>query len=228
MWQSPRQWLFALGLGGYGLLLLVALLSWDQSIRTWQRPSAQGEVVLFFQSITHLGESMYYILPAALIWLGFTLAQRVGAPLSAVAQRWRRESGLLVVCVLGAGVLLNIVKPLFGRARPRLWWREEIEGFHWFALGSDYASFPSGHATTVFALAVFCWLCWRSWTLRLSVLSFACLIAASRVMTGSHYLSDVLAGALLGGGFSYYVMTRTRLPSSIRSLPATNRETAST
>ena len=60
----------------------------------------------------------------------------------------------------------------------------------------DYASMPSGHATTAFAAMVAVALLWPR--LRIPVLVYALLIAASRVMLDAHYLSDVLAGAVAG------------------------------
>jgi len=58
------------------------------------------------------------------------------------------------------------------------------------------ASFPSDHATGAFVIATAIWLFRRragkAW------LALAACIAISRVWTGVHYPSDVLAGALLG------------------------------
>lgn len=69
---------------------------------------------------------------------------------------------------------------------------------------NDY-SFPSGHASSVFAIAAL-----ESWLFLTPLLSTAgilltafaiitaCLIAVSRVMLGVHYVSDIVAGAFLG------------------------------
>ena len=60
----------------------------------------------------------------------------------------------------------------------------------------DQFSFPSGHTLhavgfSVVAVAYFPVLIWL-------VLPFTLLVAASRVILGLHYPSDVLAGALVG------------------------------
>jgi len=65
----------------------------------------------------------------------------------------------------------------------------------------DRYSFPSGHTLhavsfTIMASAYFPVLAWP-------LVPFALLVAASRVVLGLHYPSDVLAGAALGGLLAY-------------------------
>jgi undecaprenyl-diphosphatase len=73
-------------------------------------------------------------------------------------------------------------------------------------LPPDQFSFPSGHSITAFACAVplaFFYPVFAAWF-------FFCAlsIAASRVILGLHFLSDVLAGCLLGAilGYSSFVL----------------------
>jgi undecaprenyl-diphosphatase len=68
--------------------------------------------------------------------------------------------------------------------------------FTWFGLRADHWSFPSGHATTAAALMTALWFLWPR-PLWLYVVA-AALVAASRVITGQHFLSDVVAGAAIG------------------------------
>ncbi|MGR6130026.1 undecaprenyl-diphosphatase [Paenibacillus sp. SER-28] len=58
------------------------------------------------------------------------------------------------------------------------------------------ASFPSNHALGSFALAAILWLHHQKFRVLWVIL--AVLIAVSRVWTGVHYPSDILAGALIG------------------------------
>ena len=61
---------------------------------------------------------------------------------------------------------------------------------------SDRYSFPSGHSLNAFAMGTVLALSFPA--LAGPVLALAASVAASRVVLGLHFLSDVLAGALLG------------------------------
>ena len=60
----------------------------------------------------------------------------------------------------------------------------------------EYASLPSGHATTAFAAAVAIGALWPR--TRPLMWAYALIIAVSRVVLTAHHPSDVLAGALVG------------------------------
>lgn len=85
----------------------------------------------------------------------------------------------------------------------------EIEPHCWSAiLPPDKYSFPSGHSITAFAVAVSISLFYPF--LLTILLTLAFLIAASRIILGMHFLSDVLAGSTLGvalGFASFYIFT---------------------
>lgn len=104
----------------------------------------------------------------------------------------------LVVFAVAAtsGIASQILKHLIGRARPRL--MDQLGPFHFdpMTFKAVQASFPSGHTITAFAIA---------WTLglflpkrRIALFSLAVLVALSRVVLGSHYPGDVVAGAAIG------------------------------
>jgi len=109
----------------------------------------------------------------------------------------RSDAALLILSTtIISGILVNIVKVVFGRARPQLYADDQLYGFFWAKLDVLYRSFPSGHATTAIAV----WLAlallfprYRKW-----LVGFGVLIALSRVILTQHYLSDVLAGGWLG------------------------------
>jgi len=89
------------------------------------------------------------------------------------------------------------LKRLTGRRRPC-----QIERHCWATLlPPDQFSFPSGHTMTAFAVAVPLALFYPNLT---GGLFFCALsIATSRILLGMHFLSDVLAGALIGTALGY-------------------------
>ena len=88
----------------------------------------------------------------------------------------------------------------------------------WVALGIDYgcfklfafdpnsASLPSGHATNIFAFATVIVMLWPR--ARVLLYTLAAWIAASRVLIGQHYFTDIALGAILGTAFPYLVRER--------------------
>jgi undecaprenyl-diphosphatase len=68
-------------------------------------------------------------------------------------------------------------------------------------LPPDQFSFPSGHSITAFAVTVPLGLFYPS---LLTVLLFCAFsVAISRIVLGMHFLSDVVAGCLIGAGLGY-------------------------
>ena len=70
-------------------------------------------------------------------------------------------------------------------------------------LPPDQFSFPSGHTMTAFSVAVPLSLFYPS--LEAGLLFCALSIAASRILLGLHFLSDVVAGSTLGAILGYCV-----------------------
>ncbi len=77
------------------------------------------------------------------------------------------------------------------RARPSAF---DVRPLTWFP--SDRFSFPSGHALNAFAVGTLVALAFPSFGI--PVLAAAVSVAASRVVLGLHWLSDVVAGAFAG------------------------------
>lgn len=99
-------------------------------------------------------------------------------------------------CVGLLGLLAAGLKLVIGRPRPKMVDQAGLFGFEPLAFSFKMNSFPSGHSTTLFALAaVLVILAPRyGW----AVLSVAALGALTRVTVGAHHVSDIVAGAALG------------------------------
>jgi membrane-associated phospholipid phosphatase len=168
--------------------------------------SLADPVVMVFGWITRLGESGWILLPS----LFLLIAAGVLGPLirGYTARYALRQLGLVGGFVfIGVGLpslVTLIVKRLVGRGRPEL--LESAGAFDFQSLNLiDWAhqSFPSGHATTGFALCFTAgFLMPRTFPV---MLGLAVLIGLSRVVLGVHYPTDVLAGALVGTLGAYVV-----------------------
>lgn len=185
-------------IGGVALLAAFAAAVLDQiSVRNWYETfGASGEI------FTQLGLGQWYLWPAA-AWLlvanqiDWTSLRR--EQLMAVYNR----TSIAMFVLVGVGVpgLLNIVlKIVFGRARPKLFAQEGPFSFHPFTVDAVYASFPSGHATTMGSVAgVLVLLFPRA---KYPVLALCMAVAATRVVVGAHYPSDTIVGFGMGFGLA--------------------------
>jgi membrane-associated phospholipid phosphatase len=101
------------------------------------------------------------------------------------------ESLLAHGCV---GLLVNGLKHLIGRPRPRLTHSGEWQWWPSWESGLD--SFPSGHTSATFAVAT---VLARHWPRAAWVgYGLATWVALSRVWRGSHFATDVVAGMVAG------------------------------
>lgn len=174
---------------GIGLVdrpLAVALKQFDRSL-----------VTDIFRVITKFGQATGYLIVAAILAAVFrVLSMRTddGARKQRLVRR-SYQAFYIFVCLAAPALLVNTSKVAVGRARPRLFFREDVYGFFPMRWTSDYWSMPSGHTATAFALATALYLLWpRYWYL---YFTGALLIGASRVVTTVHFLSDVIASAWL-------------------------------
>lgn len=161
-------------------------LDLDVSAAAEDAVSASPALLRAAQAVTLLGDPL--LLTAVAAGMALVLWRRGHARLAAY----------VVVARVGAVVLSQGLKLVVDRARPVF--DEPVAT----ALG---ASFPSGHAlgsaafwTTTAVLLLP--RVRRGWPLLLGAVVVAVLVAATRVLLGVHYLSDVIAGLLLGLGWA--------------------------
>lgn len=158
---------------------------------------------LFFEVITYLGLADWILWSSGLVILFFTVctADRFSGSLHRVWHRLMLTAYFLFTAIALSGLITNALKFFVGRARPG-----EVAGpGPWeaipFTAGYDYASFPSGHATTSGALTVCLALLFPRF--RWPFIALGLLVAVSRNFIGVHFPSDVLAGVCVGGCFTW-------------------------
>lgn len=125
-----------------------------------------------------------FVLLVSLLWLVKPLQKRVYLALG---------SGAI------AYVIASLVKHLVYRPRPF-----EVLNVHQLIVDNERGnSFPSGHATVYFAIALAFWGTDYFWPFFIA----AIIGSLGRVFVGVHYPLDVLAGAVVGG-LTVWVLNR--------------------
>jgi undecaprenyl-diphosphatase len=188
-------------------LLLACFLLVDPVVYRTVRVFDQ-ETRNFFRFCTDLGKSGWILIPAGLAMIGLYVyrgRQFDFRPL-AVSGYLLQVVTFLFVSVATTSLVGSLAKNIIGRARPKLF--DQVGPFEFQPLTFDYAfaSFPSGHATTICALAATLAIFWP----RARVLLFvaAAWVAATRFLIGSHFLTDAIGGAVLGFWFPYFLRDR--------------------
>lgn len=149
-------------------------------------------------SLTDVALGVWYIVPAVLLLLVVNQLnwRRLSPRNLLLAYNWTMVASYVLMSVGGALLLSNIIKRLIGRARPRHFEEFGPYAFEPFAVDASWASFPSGHSATIGAVAgVFLMLWPRS---RHIVIPVAIFLAATRIVVGAHYPSDVVVGFAFG------------------------------
>jgi len=150
-------------------------------MRRMNRWKAPRWIRFWMIAATRIGDGwLWYSLGIILLFVG-------GAP------RFSAVCAAGAAAIVGVGVF-KLLKKLSRRQRPC-----HLEPHCWAEiLPPDQFSFPSGHTMTAFAIALVISYFYPS--LEGPLYFLAASIALSRVVLGMHFLSDVLAGAVLGSG----------------------------
>ncbi len=150
---------------------------------------------LIVNDLTDFGRGAWPLTPLALLLLVGTVLLVPSLPLMVrgTLAAASVKVGYMFVAIGLTGLADTIIKRIIGRVRPSGLGAFAYEPLSW---RSEYASFPSGHTTNVFATLVAVGLIFP-WA-RPLLWIYALGIAASRVILESHFFSDVVAGAAFG------------------------------
>jgi membrane-associated phospholipid phosphatase len=175
----------------------VAASAWARTLPRW--------FVDAFEQITNFGLSGWFLFPSGFVLLCLAALISPALPrmsrgvLTALAARF----GFLFLAVGVPGLFVTIVKRLIGRARPYVGGHDDPFAYMPFIWRPEYASMPSGHATTAASAAIAIGALWPE--SRMAMWLYAFIIMFSRVVVLAHHPSDVVAGALVGATGAYMV-----------------------
>ena len=191
----PIDWALAVALVAAGAAAF-ALLAWQVTL------GAGSALAGWDRAAANTAAGLADVLPRqAIVWIsdaGDMLVLTGVALLVALALLWQGQrftAAVWLLAVLGNSLLVRVLKHAVERTRPPQASDLLVSGF----------SFPSGHAAG--AMLVYGLLTWlvavraapgRRAAVALLGAGAVAVIAASRVLLGVHYLSDVLGGLLLG------------------------------
>jgi undecaprenyl-diphosphatase len=192
--RSARHVLWLTAILGAAIIVLMYLLD---AREIGLMPPRGAEGLWPIRVLTDFGKTAYVLCPLAVA-------------LFAVAIMAARLRGISRTRLLGLGTRLQfvffavlvpilfgeVIKWIVGRGRPFVGGEANAFNFAHFAGSEAYASFPSAHAITAFALAFAVAAVWPK--ARLAMAVYAVLIGLSRLVLLAHHPSDVVAGALIG------------------------------
>lgn len=171
------------------LLLPVFFAAIDGPVRVWQRdalPEMSFHPFLqafdpFINTVAH--GSTLIITAIVILAAGWFLKKA----------RLYETGRSLFIGLIAAGISVQVIKHLIGRARPRITDTLLLIGP---TLKKGYDSFPSGHTTMAFCFAAI--LSGHLPKYRVLFYLFAVIVGLERIEDGAHFPSDALAGAILG------------------------------
>ncbi len=189
LWKTGRWWLLA----------FIIALAWDRAafvhVGLTYDPALLRAVESrdWYKGLRILGSLQTWIVIALLLFL----VDVRSVPRSPLARDPLRRGAVLLLATASAGMVAELLKGLIGRRRP-----EDVEGwFRFWGLGERFSEWsdcglPSSHAAVAFAAAFT-----LGWMHRLTLpvlVALAIGCAYTRVLAGTHFLSDVLVGAGVG------------------------------
>ena len=170
---------------GVGLGLPATAFLVDQHVHTWSPSWKMPPLDMFIGAVNPVGYGMTLLVVTLALWALGWCAERPRLHQAAWFASW---------AFLAAGSLEFALKHLVGRPRPNAGTMSMLP------IGPSYTpefdSFPSGHATSVFAVA--CAFAYFYPRLRWPLYLLAACISFGRLYLDRHYVSDVLAGAFIG------------------------------
>lgn len=190
----------ALVLWGVATAVIAAsLIHWvDIPVASFFYAQRETPWVAFFSAITDLANGFIWysvaLIGVIIAWVRHGKRAKLSDP--ARLRQQLRAWVFMAVAMATSGLLINIMKFVLGRQRPRFLFGEETSsGFYPFATKIADSSFPSGHTQSIWTAMLA--LSFLFPPLRPVFLAIATTIAMSRIVVGAHFLADVVTSIFI-------------------------------
>jgi membrane-associated phospholipid phosphatase len=210
LFRPPRRALLWPSAGQLTLFIvaaIVAVLAVMVQIDGWSLAHVRklpGGLVEAFNRFTDFGKSGVFLWPIGLVLIALAMLDTPALPKMPrlVLAAWAVRLGFVFTAIALPSLFATIIKRLIGRARPFVGGTDTF-AYLPFSWRVDYASLPSGHATTAFAALVAIGSIFPQ--TRALIWTYAVLVALSRIVVTAHHPSDVVAAAVIGTAGAWLV-----------------------
>jgi undecaprenyl-diphosphatase len=141
----------------------------------------------FFNSVTFIGDGLFTIILSVIIVVFYKKHSKLAL--------------LLIIAYLSSGIFAQIFKAIIYAPRPAEYFKLHNYNYYLDTFANSRVgtnSFPSGHASSAFAMVtIFSIYCKRKFVCY-SFLLIGILAGYSRIYLAHHFLIDVFGGAILG------------------------------
>lgn len=146
-------------------------------------PYHQSTLDTIFVWITFLGDGTFTVIVFVILL---------------IRRHWSHATQVIAAFLFSA-LLAQILKSLFSMPRPKQFFAPGAYPYFIKGVtGIGFASFPSGHTTSIFALATLLAIFAKNRNTKIACLLGAVLVGYSRIYLGQHFLGDVLMGSCIG------------------------------
>ncbi|MBR0850045.1 phosphatase PAP2 family protein [Bradyrhizobium diazoefficiens] len=187
----------SLWLSAAGAAAIIALMVAFDQVEIQLMPARGTPALWPIRILTDFGKDEYVLslLGVALVTVAFVAAGLHGTRRALLLGLGTRLQFVFLSVALSVFVG-EVLKYLIGRGRPFVGGKADAFNFVPFEGSGAYASLPSGHAVTAFALAFAVSALWPR--LRVFMFTYAIVILLTRLVLLAHHPSDVVAGAMVG------------------------------
>ncbi len=167
---------------------VASIYLFDQPSIVFLQSAEDPSTVAVAALLSHFGDPTPYFTTSGLAFIYYRFRQ--------TDQIKANISLYILLCSITPPFWVDILQPLFGRAQPHLLLENSIYTFQPLADGLGFRSFPSQHAAVAGAMAAAFSVLIPAY--RPTFFLLCGMVMVSRVLTGAHYPSDVVAGMLVG------------------------------